>query len=166
MWTWVDFLFLFFILYVADIMYKYILQCFGIRGIFWVAFVGLFIEYFNKCFICWILLRKKKILFFMRTTKINICMFVECGQWAVVQIAPPFLVRVRWRVRSWIQESRCVCNLLIKKEKKMCALNVCRHVFISLFALESPQTLCKLLSKEKSENYDDSWYPVFLLTIY
>ena len=38
----------------------------------------------------------------------------------------------------------------------MCVLNMCRHVFISLFALESPQTLCKLLSKERGENYDDS----------
>ena len=74
----------------------------------------------------------------------------------MIQIAPPSLVRVRWRVRSWIQDSRCICNLLIKKEKKMCVLNMCRHVFISLFALESPQTLCKLLSKERRENYDDS----------
>ena len=31
----------------------------------------------------------------MRTTKINTFMFVECGQSAVVQIAPPSLVRVR-----------------------------------------------------------------------
>lgn len=39
------------------------------------------------------------------------------GQWALTQIALPPPLIVGWRVRLWVQDIECVCNLIISKKK-------------------------------------------------